>query len=82
MLSVPMILAMVMESFFTVVDAFFVSRVSINAIVTIGITESVIFLVYAITIRLAMAQATPELQQSSIFTYTGCCNYHWLMYSQ
>lgn len=42
MLSVPMILAMVMESFFTMVDAFFVSRVSINAIATIGITESVI----------------------------------------
>lgn len=55
LLSVPMILEMVMESLFAVVDVYFVSKVSINAIATIGITESVIFLVYAIAIGISMA---------------------------
>jgi putative MATE family efflux protein len=55
MLSVPMILEMVMESLFAVVDIFFVSKVSVNAIATIGLTESVIFLVFAVAIGLSMA---------------------------
>lgn len=55
MLSVPMILEMVMESLFAVVDIFFVSKVSVNAMATIGLTESVIFLVFAIAIGLSMA---------------------------
>ncbi len=55
LLSVPMVLEMVMESLFAVVDVFFVSKVSINAIATVGITESVIFLVYAIAIGISMA---------------------------
>jgi len=55
MLSIPMILEMVMESLFAIVDIFFVSRVSVNAVATIGLTESVIFLVFAIAIGLSMA---------------------------
>jgi len=55
MLSVPMIMEMVMESLFAIVDIFFVSKVSINAVATIGLTESVIFLVFAIAIGLSMA---------------------------
>ncbi len=55
LLSVPMVLEMAMESLFAVVDVFFVSRISINAIATIGITESVIFLIYAIAIGISMA---------------------------
>ncbi len=55
MLSVPMILEMMMESVFAVVDIFFVSKVSVNAVATIGLTESVITLVYAVAIGLSMA---------------------------
>lgn len=55
MLSIPMILEMMMESLFAVVDIFFVSRVSVNAIATIGLTESVITLLYALAIGLSMA---------------------------
>ncbi len=55
MLSIPMILEMVMESLFAVVDIFFVSRVSVNAVATIGLTESVITLLYALAIGLSMA---------------------------
>ena len=55
LLSIPMILEMVMESLFAVVDAFFVAQVGVNAIATVGLTESVITLVYSIAIGLSMA---------------------------
>ncbi len=55
MLSIPMILEMAMESIFAVVDIAYVSRVSVNAVATIGLTESVITLVYAVAIGLSMA---------------------------
>lgn len=55
MLSIPMILEMVMESLFAVVDIYFVGKVSVNAIATVALTESVIMIVYAISIGLSMA---------------------------
>ncbi len=55
MLSIPMILEMLMESIFALVDIMFVSQVSVNAVATIGLTESVITLVYAVAIGLSMA---------------------------
>ena len=55
MLAIPMILEMLMESIFALVDIIFVSRVSTNAVATIGLTESVLTLVYAVAIGLSMA---------------------------
>ncbi len=54
MLSIPMILEMLMESIFALVDIIFVSRISENAVATVGLTESVLTLVYAIAIGLSM----------------------------
>ncbi|PKB00276.1 putative MATE family efflux protein [Flavobacteriaceae bacterium MAR_2009_75] len=54
-LSIPMILEMMMESIFAIVDIAYVSQVSVNAVATIGLTESVVTLVYAVGIGLSMA---------------------------
>ena len=55
MLAIPMILEMCMESIFAIVDIYFVSQVSVNAVATIGLTESVVTLIYAVAIGLSMA---------------------------
>lgn len=55
MLSIPMVLEMAMESLFALVDAYFVAKVSPDAVATVGLTESVITLVYAIAIGISTA---------------------------
>lgn len=55
LLSVPMILEMLMESLFAVVDVYFVSKLGDNdAVATVGLTESVVTLVYSLAFGLSM----------------------------
>ena len=55
LLAIPMILELCLESVFAVVDMFFVGKLGENAIATVGLTESVITLVYSVAIGLSTA---------------------------
>ena len=55
LLAIPMILELSLESVFAVVDMFFVSKLGPAAIATVGLTESVVTIVYSIAIGLSTA---------------------------
>lgn len=55
LLAIPMILELSLESVFAVVDMFFVSKLGQNAIATVGLTESVVTIIYSLAIGLSTA---------------------------
>ncbi len=55
LLAIPMILELVMESTFAVVDIYFVGKLGPSAVATVGLTETYLFLLYSIAMGLSMA---------------------------
>jgi len=55
LLAIPMILEMVLESLFAVVDVFWVGRLGADAVATVGLTESLLSLVMAIGLGLSLS---------------------------
>src|SRR3984957_16498147 len=55
LLAIPMVLGLVLESLFAVVDVFWVGRLGANAVATVGLTESRLSLVFAVGLGLSLS---------------------------
>src|SRR6476660_3592088 len=76
MLAIPMILEMGMESVFAVVDLYFVGHLkdSSHAIQTVGLTESVLTIIYSVAIGISMAATAMVARRVGEKNHEGAAN--------
>ena len=74
MLSIPMILEMVMESLFAVVNIFWVASLGDRAITTVGMTEAMLSLVFGVAMGLSAAGTATVARRVGEKNHDGACH--------